>query len=68
MILRLDAEACSGHGRCYALAPELFDADDEGRCVLVVAGEIHATLEAAARKGVSNCPEGALSLSEEVTS
>ena len=23
-------EACVGHGRCYTLAPELLDSDDEG--------------------------------------
>ena len=28
----LDSEACVGHGRCYALAPEVYDADDEGHC------------------------------------
>src|SRR5579885_2746606 len=26
----IDGERCSGHGRCYSLAPEVFEADDEG--------------------------------------
>ena len=30
MIVRVIAEKCQGHNRCYALAPELFDVDDLG--------------------------------------
>jgi len=36
MRVRLDTELCQGHGRCYTLAPELFDSDDLGHCVLLV--------------------------------
>ena len=28
--VQIDAGKCQGHGRCYSLAPELFDADDLG--------------------------------------
>ena len=34
MNIVLDSEACVGHGRCYALAPEVYDADDEGHCLM----------------------------------
>ncbi len=61
MRLLLDAERCQGHGRCYMLAPDLFDADEVGHCVLLV-DEVPAALEADARNGVDNCPEQALSL------
>ena len=61
MRIRLDPDQCQGHGRCYTLAPELFDADDFGHCVLLV-DEVPASLEEAARDGVDNCPEHALSL------
>jgi ferredoxin len=61
MRIRLDPEQCQGHGRCYTLAPELFDSDDVGHCV-VIAAEVPPGLEAAARTGVENCPENALSL------
>jgi len=57
----LDAAACQGHGRCYTLAPELFDADELGHCV-VLAPEVPPGLEEAARNGVQNCPEQALRL------
>jgi len=61
MRIRLDPDQCQGHGRCYTLAPGLFDADDFGHCVLLV-DEVPAGLEEAARDGVDNCPEHALSL------
>jgi ferredoxin len=60
----LDQTACVGHGRCYTLAPEVFDADDEGHCVVrvdLVAGE----LAAQARVGAANCPERALDVVAE---
>ena len=63
MRLVLDVDACTGHGRCYALAPDLFDADDEGHCVLRVS-EVPAGAEERARAGVVNCPETALCLIE----
>ena len=61
MRIRLDAEACQGHGRCYTLAPDLFDADDVGHCV-VLREDVPPELEGAARSGVENCPEQALTL------
>jgi ferredoxin len=60
----LDEAACQGHGRCYSLAPDVYDADDEGHCVvkLAVVGE---ELAAAARSGADNCPERALRVEPE---
>ncbi|RMH72749.1 MAG: ferredoxin, partial [Actinomyces sp.] len=34
MRIAFDRAACQGHNRCYLLAPELFDTDDEGYAVL----------------------------------
>jgi ferredoxin len=31
----VDESVCTGHGRCYALAPEVFTPDDYGHCALV---------------------------------
>jgi len=59
--VRLDTELCQGHGRCYTLAPELFDSDDLGHCVLLV-DEVPTGQEDQARTGVDNCPEHALTL------
>jgi len=57
----LDTERCQGHGRCYSLAPDLFDSDDLGHCVLLV-DEVPEGAEVDARSGVDNCPEQALSI------
>lgn len=59
MRIEFDATVCTGHGRCYAIAPEVFDADDDGHCV-VLHPSVPAHLETAARRGAANCPEGAL--------
>jgi ferredoxin len=63
MRVRVDAEACTGHGRCYSLAPELFSADDEGHCVLEHE-EVPEGLEDQARLGVQNCPERAITVED----
>lgn len=60
--ISVDAECCTGHGRCYTLAPNVFDADDVGHCV-VVADEVSGELEAQAQSAAQNCPEGAITLS-----
>ena len=61
MRIVLDPARCQGHGRCYSLAPDLFDADETGHCVLLVE-QVPPGREEAARSGVENCPEEALSL------
>jgi ferredoxin len=59
-----DRDACQGHNRCYLLAPELFDVDDEGYAVLLVTGEVPAELADKAQLAVDNCPEYAITLDE----
>ena len=59
----VDAEKCVGHGRCYALAPDVFEADDRGHAVVAV-DEVPSDLEAQARSAVANCPEQAISIEE----
>lgn len=57
----VDSDRCAGHGRCYALVPELFDCDDSGYPVV-----LHETVDsehmAMAENAIANCPEGAISL------
>jgi ferredoxin len=60
----IDAATCTGHGRCYTLAPHLFDADDRGLGLVIGDGEVAPELEKEARSAVSNCPERAISLEE----
>jgi ferredoxin len=57
-------EACQGHNRRYMLAPELFDADDEGRAILLVEGEVPAELEEKAGLAADNSPQFAIETDE----
>lgn len=62
MRILYDRDACQGHNRCYLLAPELFDVDDEGYAILLVQGDVPAALEDKARLAADNCPEYAITL------
>jgi ferredoxin len=66
MKVRVDGELCTGHGRCWTLAPDVYDADDEG--FNSSAGgvvEVPPGSEDTALKGVRSCPEAALLVIEE---
>jgi ferredoxin len=60
----IDSSVCTGHGRCYSLAPEVFDCDDEGRGTVVV-DTVDSDLLRIAQVGASNCPERAISIIED---
>ena len=62
MKINFDRSLCVGHNRCYSLAPELFDVDDEGYAILLVDGDVPAELEAKATLAADNCPEYAISI------
>ncbi len=65
MKVKIDAGLCTGHGRCWVYAKEVYDLDDNG-----YAAQRGNTLdvpvehEAAARLGASNCPERAIQIIE----
>lgn len=60
--ISVDADRCVGHGRCYSLAPHIFDADDVGHSVLLVEN-VSGDSEQQALAGAQNCPEEAITLS-----
>jgi ferredoxin len=62
MKLVLDAEKCQGHGRCYALAPDLFDLDESGYAKVRGDGQITDADRELAELACGNCPEQALRL------
>ena len=64
MKVRVIAERCQGHNRCYSLAPELFEVDDYGQASAAGDGTVPAGLEAKARLAEANCPEFAVEVSE----
>ena len=63
MKVRVDPDLCVGHGRCYALSPGVFDADDRGHS-LVLNEDVPPELEEQARVGEQNCPEHAITIEE----
>lgn len=60
--LTIDAAKCQGHGRCYAVAPDLLTDDEQG---YVAQGgttfEIPDGLEGQAQDAADACPEMAIS-------
>ncbi len=63
MRIEIDGDRCTGHGRCYSLAPDLFDCDERGYGT-VLDPEVPNGLEEQARTAVANCPERAVALEE----
>ena len=64
MKVRVDLSLCVGHGRCYALAPDVFEDDERGHCKLLLES-VPPDLEKPARMAEANCPEGAISIDED---
>jgi len=64
MRVSVDAAACLGHGRCYDVAPGLFEDDDEGYSVVKGDGTVPPGEAPAARLAVRLCPERAVTLTD----
>jgi ferredoxin len=65
MKVHVDEERCEGHGRCYALAPAIFEPDDIGNGHAVGDGTVPAGDEDKARLAAANCPEQAITIDED---
>jgi ferredoxin len=66
MKLSISAELCRGHGRCYTLAEDLLEDDDEG--FVTARGQIVDVPDDQvddARNAAASCPEGAITLLED---
>jgi ferredoxin len=65
MKIRIDADLCEGHGRCWETAPDLVEDDDRGRGVVRNPGaDVPPACEAQAREAANVCPERAVILSD----
>ena len=62
MQITYNRDACQGHNRCYMLAPEVFDVDDEGYAILLIDGDVPPELEEKAQLTADNCPEYAIEI------
>jgi ferredoxin len=61
----IDSERCQGHGRCFSVAPSLFDCDELGNGVVLGDGVVPDDAVPLARLAVANCPEGAVGVEED---
>ncbi len=66
MKIHIDDDRCEGHGRCYSIAPGLFEPDEIGNSVAVGDGTVAEADEALARRAAMNCPEQAVTIEEDV--
>lgn len=57
----VDPALCCAHGQCYAVAPEVFTAGDDGfNADTGKTVKVPAHLDSAARAGADSCPESAI--------
>jgi ferredoxin len=57
----VDDSLCSGHGRCYTLAPTVFESDDDGfNSARGSEVDVAAENVEAAEVAIAACPEGAI--------
>jgi ferredoxin len=62
--VRVDLGRCQGHNRCLAVAPELFDVDDEGYALVLNDGQVPDQATEQAELAMDNCPEQAIELDD----
>ena len=65
MRVHVDRDKCQGHNRCVVLAPSLFEVDDLGTASATGDGVVPPELESQARLAVDNCPEFAVTITED---
>jgi ferredoxin len=61
MKVRVDRAMCSGHARCNATAPGIYEIDDMGYCAITEL-TVPEGLEELAEKGAAACPERAITV------
>ena len=64
MKVRVDPGICAGFSVCLGLCPEIFELHDDGYAIVKV-GEVPPEFEDAVRDAVSQCPSGAISISDD---
>lgn len=64
MKISIDPDRCQGHGRCFSLAPKLFDSDELGNGFVIGDGTVAPEDMELARLAAANCPEHAVLIEE----
>jgi ferredoxin len=65
MRITVDAWKCQSHLNCVSAVPKLFTFDEEHSYAVAIDGSVPSDLEAEARRAISLCPEGAISIQDE---
>lgn len=65
MRVHVDQAKCQGHNRCVVVAPELFEADDLGLASAKGDGVVPPGQEESAHLAVENCPEYAVTITDD---
>jgi ferredoxin len=63
MKIHINKDACVGHARCAAVAPEIFPLDDDGY-IAVREIDVPPGKEDLARRGARACPERVITVEE----
>lgn len=63
MKVTVDTAKCSGHAQCFGLAPDVYELDDDGYCI-VDHRDVPPQFEKDARDGAAACPEQAITIDE----
>jgi len=64
MRILVDRARCAGHARCNAIAPDIFELDDNGY-IAMDSFDVKPGEEELARRGARACPERALQVVKE---
>jgi ferredoxin len=64
MKIKVDPVTCQGHARCFAVAGDVYELNEEGYNRMGTF-EVAPGLEAAATRGADECPERAIEIVEE---
>jgi len=59
--VEVNPNMCEGHGQCNAVAPQVYDLDEEGYCV-IRNPEVPPDLESEAEAGALACPVQAITV------
>ena len=64
MRVKIDSDLCQGHNRCVAIAPKVFDTNDDGLAVVAL-DPLPADQQELAQRAKQACPERAISLTDD---
>ena len=64
MRVKLDTNRCTGHGRCYEIAPSVFREDERGYGYIDRASVPEGSRDKV-RRAAANCPERAIEIEDD---